>query len=164
MKNGFTMIELVYVIVVLGILSAIALPKFAVTRQIADVSKGRSDVSAIRSAILTERQSRLIRGDNTFIPNLCNGGGTLFTGSTTPGRGRLLQYGIVPGNSNGQWSDASGGACTSFNFRATDAVVVPFTYFPVAGVLNGVAQNAGTFTCDRTAGGDVGAFCRRMID
>jgi general secretion pathway protein G len=162
MKNGFTMIELVYVIVVLGILSAIALPKFAVTRQIADVSKGRSDVSAIRSAILTERQSRLIRGDNTFIPNLCDGGGTLFTGSTTAGKGRLLQYGIIPGVNPGQWQDAGG--CTSFNFQATDGVTVPFTYFPVAGVLNGVAQNAGTFTCDRTAGGDVGAFCRRMID
>ena len=39
MKRAFTMIELVFVIVILGILAAVAIPKFAATREDAQVSK-----------------------------------------------------------------------------------------------------------------------------
>ena len=39
MKNAFTMIELIFVIVILGILAAVAIPKFAATRDDAQVSK-----------------------------------------------------------------------------------------------------------------------------
>ncbi|WP_297441905.1 type II secretion system protein [Sulfurimonas sp.] len=38
MKNAFTMIELVFVIVILGILAAVAIPKLAATRDDAKVS------------------------------------------------------------------------------------------------------------------------------
>ena len=61
-RNAFTMIELVFVIVVIGILSAIAIPKFAATRDDAIVSKARATVGALRSAISTERQKRILRG------------------------------------------------------------------------------------------------------
>jgi len=63
MKSAFTMIELVFVIVVIGILSAIAIPKFAATRDDAEVSKGRATVAALRSALATERQKRILKGD-----------------------------------------------------------------------------------------------------
>ncbi len=62
MKRAFTMIELVFVIVVIGILAAIAVPKFAVTRDDAIVAKGRATVGALRSAISMERQKRILRG------------------------------------------------------------------------------------------------------
>jgi len=39
MKNAFTMIELIFVIVILGILAVVAIPKFAATRDDAQVSK-----------------------------------------------------------------------------------------------------------------------------
>ena len=39
MKNAFTMIELIFVIVILGILAAVAIPKLAATRDDAQVSK-----------------------------------------------------------------------------------------------------------------------------
>ena len=39
MKNAFTMIELIFVIVILGILAAVAIPRFAATRDDAKVSK-----------------------------------------------------------------------------------------------------------------------------
>ena len=67
MKKAFTMVELVFVIVVIGILSAIAVPKFAATRDDAEVSKGRAEVAAMRSAIATERQKRILRGVFTNI-------------------------------------------------------------------------------------------------
>ena len=50
-KNAFSMIELVFVIVVLGILASVAIPKFAATRTDAEISKGRADIASIRSGI-----------------------------------------------------------------------------------------------------------------
>ena len=67
MKKAFTMVELVFVIVVIGILSAIAIPKFAATRDDAEVSKGRAEVAALRSAIATKRQKEILRGVFTDI-------------------------------------------------------------------------------------------------
>ena len=61
-RKAFTMIELVFVIVVIGILAAIAIPKFAMTRNDAVITKGRTAVAALRSAIATERQKRILRG------------------------------------------------------------------------------------------------------
>ena len=66
-NKAFTMIEMIFVIVVLGILAAVAIPRFGATRTDAEISKGVADVASIRSAIITERQSRLIMGDNKYI-------------------------------------------------------------------------------------------------
>ena len=61
------MIELVFVIVVLGILAAVAIPKLAATRLDAQIAKGRSDIASVRSAIVTERQAWLIKGESRYI-------------------------------------------------------------------------------------------------
>lgn len=50
-KSGFTLIELVIVIVILGILSAIAIPKFAGLTTQAKISAAKSGLGAIRSAV-----------------------------------------------------------------------------------------------------------------
>ena len=63
MKKAFTMLELTFVIVIIGILSSIAIPKLAVTRDDAEVSKGRSAVAALRSALAMERQKKILKGD-----------------------------------------------------------------------------------------------------
>ncbi|WP_309499294.1 type II secretion system protein [Sulfurovum sp.] len=78
-KRAFTMIELVFVIVVIGILSAVAIPKFAVTRDDAIIAKEKATISAVRSALATERQKRILRGDFEPITSMSNGG----TGSIT---------------------------------------------------------------------------------
>lgn len=62
MKKAFTMIELVFVIVVIGILSAIAVPKFAATRDDAMTTRGRSAVASLRSALSTLRQKNILKG------------------------------------------------------------------------------------------------------
>ncbi|MBU0631942.1 type II secretion system GspH family protein [bacterium] len=44
-KSAFTMIELVFVIVILGILAAIAIPKLAATRDDAKIAKGATELA-----------------------------------------------------------------------------------------------------------------------
>jgi len=114
-KNAFTMIELVFVIVVLGILAAVAIPKFAATRTDAQISKARADISSIRSAIVTERQSRLIKGDSAWISQLHGlNAGYYFDGVDV--NHTLLTYGIKAEDKDGGWH-GQGTSGTSFTYK-----------------------------------------------
>ena len=134
-KSAFTMIELVFVIVVLGILAAVAVPRLAATRDDAAIAKGRSDVASIRSGIITERQSRLFRGDSTFITNILMDNGGLFGG--------VMTYPIVAQAGRGHWT----GAAPTYTFSTSLGNAV-FTYCPV--VAPGCPV-AGVFDCANSA-------------
>ncbi|MCD6259762.1 MAG: type II secretion system protein [Helicobacteraceae bacterium] len=132
-KSGFTMIELVFVIVVLGILAAVAIPRFAATRVDAQISKGAADVASIRSAIVSERQSRLIAGDTAWITKAdLDDGDELFEG--------VLMYPQANvANKDGAWSRTDAEGSGTYVYRAGGVPTI-FTY----------DDNDGTFTC--TAG------------
>ena len=51
MKNGFTMIELIFVIVILGILASVAIPRLAATREDAEISAAVANLRTLISDI-----------------------------------------------------------------------------------------------------------------
>lgn len=93
------MVELIFAIVIIGILSGIAIPRLAATRDDADIAKGRSEVSSIRSAIALKRNTLLTEGNfsefdlDTVAPNTPNQ--ELFN--------NVLNYGIPAGTTSGKW-------------------------------------------------------------
>ena len=106
-KKAFTMIELIFVIVVIGILSAIAIPRLAATRDDAKITRALATLSSVRSAIATERQKRILRGDYTDISKL-NGDGGLFSRFDDENGSLVLEYDVAPCTGVGCWSTNNG--------------------------------------------------------
>lgn len=153
MKKAFTMIELIFVIVVLGILASVALPKFASTKRNADIASGKADIASIRAAIINERQTQLVRGRNDYIPILSKDNVTLFTGTgTVPGDAddhnrTLMLYGISVGSAEDGWTVDN--TFTIYKYGVTGTQTT-FTYYPDDITVGGVFHSGGTFNC--TAG------------
>ena len=151
MKNAFTMIEMVFVIVIFGILAAIAIPRFAATRTDAQIAKGRSDIASIRSALVSERQVRLIRGDSGWITVLHDTTQTaVYFDSNGSVTNNLLMYGVTVDVADGHWHGyaATAGGTHSYDFRLEGADNV-FTYNPTnaAVTVNGTSVISGGFVC-----------------
>lgn len=151
------MIELVFVIVILGILAAVALPRLAATRTDAEVAKGRADISSIRSAIVTQRQGRLITGDSTFIA-AGNAAGQLDVGAGAAGTGPLfggvLTYSVADSVNNGHWHNATRPDVNSstYNYRILNTDIV-FTY----------TRSNGKFDCASGTATQAEIFCGNLV-
>lgn len=57
-KKGFTMVELIFVIVILGILAAVVIPKLAATRDDAEIAKFAQNLSTLITDIASYRTSQ----------------------------------------------------------------------------------------------------------
>ena len=159
-KKAFTMIELVFVIVVLGILAAVAVPKFSATRTDAQISKGRADIASIRSGIITDRQTKLIKGITDYIQA---GSGTYTVNGVTYNQldkgslfGGVLTYGIADSTNSGHWhrtalTDANS---TKYNYNVA-GTNVEFIY----------TRSNGIFTCNPNTGtAKVDEYCKDLIN
>lgn len=79
MRKAWTMVELIFVIVIIGVLAGIAVPKFSGTKDAANIVSAKATVASVKSALSTERQLRVLRGDFTAITSLNNDGNGAFS-------------------------------------------------------------------------------------
>ncbi|WP_041958175.1 prepilin-type N-terminal cleavage/methylation domain-containing protein [Sulfurospirillum arsenophilum] len=147
-RPAFTMVELVFVIVILGILAAVAIPRLGASRDDAVIVKGKSQISAIRSGIALQKSKRMLEGTVPFIPTALDtivaasvDGNRLFNfndGNTS----NILEYPIFSqSNQDGSWVKT---AANTYAFRVM-GIVHSFFYDANTGIFN---CTAGTY-CDQ---------------
>ncbi len=146
-RQAFTMIELIFVIVVLGILASVAIPKLAATRDDATVTKARTDVAAIRSSIKTSRAQRVLSGTPGYQPSLISTSATTADQSNTKKSGEdlfvgILDYPIKAKDKAGGWQKVASptAGIERYRFRITNSKSVDFDY----------NNTSGNFDCDHT--------------
>ncbi|MFV0481152.1 MAG: type II secretion system protein [Campylobacteraceae bacterium] len=130
-RKAFTMMELIFVIVILGILAGVAVPRLGATRDDAAITKGIADIAAIRNSISLLRSENLLTGNNAFPATIDNGAGNLFA--------PVLDYPIS--ETGRYWARVNQ---TTFTFTVA-GVATTFTYNPADGRFTCVA---GAGNCD----------------
>jgi len=105
-RKAFSMVELVFVIVIVGILAAVALPRLAMSRDDAQIAKAKTTLASVRSAISAEKQKRILKGQFTAIGDLGDGDYAFSTFRTTGND--VLNYPMkncsALGESDGCWT------------------------------------------------------------
>jgi len=126
-KKAFTLIELIFVIIVLGLLAAIAIPKFAEISKQSYISKAKSTYTAIQAGIQNYKTKHVLLGQNPYPTKLNdNNSAMLFT--------EILTNPIKNGTGPGEWEYLGN---NNYRYHVTNTDYIDFIY----------NSNTGTFTC-----------------
>jgi general secretion pathway protein G len=108
--------ELIFVIVIIGILTAIAVPKFTGVAKSAYVSKGKNTLAIVRSAIATEKQKKILKGDYNDIV-ISNDTGRVFTQFDDENGTKILDNDLPSCSSLGCWYSSN---AVDYTFHTDD--------------------------------------------
>ncbi len=144
MKKSFTLLEIIFVLTLLSIISFIAFPKLFLNVTNSSYVKIKSDIALIRSAIINNRDENIINGKGEdFIEfldtaSLNKKNEKLFIGVDDS---TLLKYAIISTNSEekeiSKWNKITS---NHYDIYVSSYESISFTY----------DNKKGTFTCDET--------------
>ena len=119
MKSAFSMLELIFVVVIIGVLASVAIPKFSLLHKNASIVKLKSDVASIRISVAAHYQKNILEG-NMSCPSLEN-----FTSDNQLFEA-ILDYPILKGKAPTKW-DGNGNEY-NVTFYDNGNKVVKFIY------------------------------------
>lgn len=105
-QKGFTLVELMVVIAIIGILAAVAVPKFSTATNSAQIAKAHSDLAAIDSAI-TMYEANNAGAIPTTTQDLTNNDTYLEAWPASPTVNLPIKL-TAAGNIAGGWSNING--------------------------------------------------------
>jgi general secretion pathway protein G len=129
MYKSFSLIELIFAILIIAILASIALPKFLNTTTKTSLIKVKSDLLLIQNGLLEYKNNSILKGDTLSLNSLDNGN-TLFANI-------LPNHNFFNKKEANNWEKIS---TNQYNFWFDNQTNVLFTY----------NSDDLTFTCDKT--------------
>ena len=161
MRKGFTMIELIFVIVILGVLASVAIPRLAATRDDAEVAKAATNLTTAVNDITAYYTAKgqfatSVQNDFTKITNALDKSGKL----KVKGNVECVEVKLPTNTTGNNQTNASDKVELTLKFKDNDAVCKQIKKLPgilaMCGKESASALQDNSTSCKIQIGGSGG--------